>query len=246
VSAHSGDADLDGLRRALWRELEAARGRVEELVSRRHTLERELDAVLAAERERRRALEALTAVAREAAGGAEIVAELRACDDAAGRALAGSDLREAITRVALRRNAQGEAVHWRQWLGWLRDEGLDAAGKRAEATFQTQLARSPLVRRSDRDGVYILDVRLVVELRDQLVELHHRLDELPAPEQLTLLGDAREARRQLVQQIGQAERRLEEAWRTLTEELGADWPGPEPPDADDVAQIWIRRARQAV
>lgn len=99
------------------------------------------------------------------------------------------------------------------------------------------------MRRTDRDGVYVLDVQLVVQLRDHLLELHERLDELPAPDQLTLIGDTREARRRLLQQIGQAERRLEEAWRTLTEELGAEWPGERPPDADDVAQIWISRRR---
>lgn len=230
----------------LRRELDAARRRLAELERRRHTLERELDGVTAAEEQSRQALRALESIARQAPGlvdesnldGAEP-------EDVEGpgtaHALAGGELRETLTRVALRRNAHGDAVHWSEWLGWLRDEGFDAAGKRAEATFQTQLARSPLVRRTDRDGVYVLDVELLGQLRDELLDLHRRMEALPGPGQLTLIGDAREVRRELLQRIGRTERRLEEAWRTLTEELGSDWSSDHPPDTDDVARMWLGR-----
>ena len=48
----------------------------------------------------------------------------------------------------------------------------------------TQLARSPLVRRSDQEGVYLLDLGLVAEARERLHDLHRRLAALPPPGQL--------------------------------------------------------------
>ncbi len=55
--------------------------------------------------------------------------------------------------AALLRAAHGTPMHWRTWLEWLRQDGFEAAGKKAKATFLTQLARSPLVRRTPQDGV---------------------------------------------------------------------------------------------
>jgi hypothetical protein len=237
-----------GVEDAVRRKLEAARARHKELEHRRHTLERELETVRAAEQESRQALDDLievahlTGAADSAGAGVEPEGGAHESGGVAGtHMLAGGELRETLTRIALRRNAHGRPVHWREWFGWLRDAGYDAAGKRAEATFQTQLARSPLVRRTEREGVYLLDVQLLARRRDELLELHERLEQLPGPDQLTLIGGARDARRRLLQEIGRAERRLEEAWRTLTEELGPEWSSERDAGADDVARLWLRR-----
>jgi hypothetical protein len=236
---------VPGLGETLQRELVSARERVTVLKRRRRELERELQIVAVAEQESRERLKALTAVAQHAAGSTAVKdADLAVTDDDV-RVLAGGALRETLTRIALRRNAHGRPVHWRVWFGWLHEEGFEAAGKRAEATFQTQLGRSPLVRRADRDGVYVLDVELLARLRDDVLTLHQRLAELPPPGQLTLMGDARAVRRELQQRITRAERRLEEAWRLLTEELGADTTGERLTEAEQVTRLWQQRGQHA-
>jgi hypothetical protein len=235
---------VETLGETVQRHLQAAQQRVAKAARRREELRRELDVAAAEEAHGRELVETLLAVARQAhVSGLTVGDEDLVAAHQHMRALAGGELRETIARVALRRNIHGYAVHWRQWLDWLREEGFDAAGKSAEATFQTQLARSPLVRRADRDGVYVLDVERLGELRDEVLELHRRLGELPPPDQLTLIGDARAARRALEQRIARAERGLEEAWRMLTEELGSEWGADRPPEAEDVTRMWRARAR---
>lgn len=242
MTAHPTEQASD-VRKTVQRELTSARERHAQLERRRRELERELQAVMAAEEESREGLRSLIAVAHQAGGAVDDVLPLpgdgRIPDDP--HVLAGGALRDAITRVALRRNAHGRPVHWKEWFGWLRDAGFDAAGKRAEATFQTQLGRSPLVRRADREGVYVLDVELLARLRSAVLALHQRLAELPPPGQLTLIGDARATRRDLEQQITRAERRLEEAWRMLTEELGSDWNAEREAEPEEVTRLWQER-----
>lgn len=233
--------DPDALDQTLQRELSAAGRRLAELRVRREQLERELDAAAAAEAQAHEALAALRSIAIRAGldlgeqeardAGAELA------EHPGRRRLAGAALRETVTRVALRRNAHGRPIHWRTWYGWLHESGFDAAGKRPEATFLTQLGRSPLVCRGEQEGVYVLDVELLNRRRAELVELTRRLGDLPPPDQLALIGDVRSERRETQQQIARAERRLEEAWRTLAEELGEDAPDP-----GQLLERWRRRS----
>lgn len=74
-----------------------------------------------------------------------------------------------------------------------------------------------------------------------MLALHQRLAELPPPGQLMLIGDARATRRDLQQQITRAERRLEEAWRMLTEELGSDWNAERGAKPEEVTRLWQER-----
>jgi hypothetical protein len=223
----------------LRRQLEAARTRHEDLRARRQRLEAELQSARAAEAAADHTLEALRAVAAHVTGvddppEAEEIAT-------AGIALAGRDLRDAIACVALLRNAHGDALHWRTWFSWLREDGFDAAGKRAEATFQTQLARSPLVRRTERDGIYVLDVTLLEHWRDEVLAHHERIAALPSADQLELIGDARTRRRELEKNLTRAERALEESWRTLTEALDQQWNPEHPPDTEQLVRLWRER-----
>jgi hypothetical protein len=211
-----------------------------ELEHRRQRIEHELRAAVAAEEQARHALAALQDIAARASLDGEGESE----PAPSTRWLSGAELRQAITRVALRRDADGKPVHWKIWLQWLRDADLDAAGKRAEATFLTQLARSPLVRRTDQDGIYILDVGLLAERRWELLRLHDRLARLPPPDQLALIGDVRGQRRDLQADISRAERALEEAWRMLTEELGDDVEPGDIRDPAQLAELWRERSRQ--
>jgi hypothetical protein len=238
--SHAVGRDLEGLGDALHHQLAVAARRLEDLRERRRRLQRDLDAAFAAEEEGRQALAALRSLVARA-GGVVISLEAAPTADRCAHVLAGGDLRDAIARVALRRNAHGQAVHWRTWYEWLRNAGFDAAGKRSEATFQTQLARSPLVQRTERDGVYVLDVELVRKRRDELLELHDRLAQLPPADQLALMGDVRSERRALQQRIGRAERALEEAWRLLVDELDGEWTGSGMRDAEQIIDLWQRR-----
>jgi hypothetical protein len=224
--------DLDDLGATLQRELGAARQRLTDLRDRRQRLQREFEAAMAAEEQGRQALAVLRSVAARAGMADEEVPPA----DADRKRLAGGELRETIARVALRRNAHGRAVHWRTWFDWLHAEGLEAAGKRPEATFLTQLARSPLVRRTEQHGVYVLDVELLQRRREEMLGLQRRLGELPPPDQLALIGDVRSERREVQQRIARAERLLEEAWRTLADELGQDAVGPV-----QLTELWQQR-----
>lgn len=190
----------------LERELADARARLGDLTRARRELEVRLQDARLAEETARRGVEALESVARVAS------------DPAGSLPLAGAELREQLTRAALRRQP-GEPAHWREWLAWLREDGFEPDGRNPEATFVTQLTRSPLVRRATQDGVYVLDVSQADAIRSRLEELHEQLGPLPPPDQLALLDDdARAARQQVQLAIGRSERALREAWNTLSQE----------------------------
>jgi hypothetical protein len=228
---------LRNLGETLRREIKAARARVTELTARRRDLERHLQAARHAERTAIHSLAALESVSREASG----LADEPADEDREDRLvrLAGSELREMIARVALRHGAAGEAVHWRQWLDWLRRSEFDAAGKRPEATFQTQLARSPLVRRTEHDGVYRLDLEQFARARDRLRKLHAQLSQLPPPDQLALLGDVRAQRQHLQNEIARTERAVEEMWRVLVQERPPGWVNDAELAPERLVEAWM-------
>lgn len=190
----------------LERELAYARARLGDLTRARRELEQRLQDARLAEQTARRGVEALESVARATFNPAELVP------------LAGAELREQLARSALRRRP-GQPAHWRNWIAWLREDGFDAGGRNPEATFVTQLTRSPLVRRAAQDGIYVLDVSLADAIRARLQDLHEQLGRLPPPDQLALLDDdARAARQQVQLAIGRAERALREAWNMLSQE----------------------------
>jgi hypothetical protein len=69
--------------------------------------------------------------------------------------LRGQRLREVATAVLVRHFKQGDVVHYRQWLELVVDEGHRIGGKNAPATFLTQIAQIPEVRRvGRRSGLY--------------------------------------------------------------------------------------------
>jgi hypothetical protein len=242
-----GSNSSEALGAVLLEQLQRARRRAKELAQRSRSLEAELEATRAQERAARENLAALEAVAAEAA---ILIGEIPGVSDrgehleaaSAGLKLAGSALREMAARVAMRRGAIGRPVHWRQWYGWLNEDGFDAAGKRSENTFLTQLARSPLVVRTAEDGFYIVDLGRVDAERLRLADLHAAVGSLPAPGQTTLLDgldDARERRRDLQNEIGRSERRLREMFEVLAAEPP---PGLEEAASSDSVRIegWLR------
>lgn len=236
TSARGTGDPLRNLGETLRREIGSARARVEELAERRRELERQLEAARDAERSGLQSLAALETVGREAG---ELVPD-SPVDVRDGRLrLAGAQLREMIARVALRRGVPGEPVHWRLWLTWLHDNELDAAGKNPEATFQTQLARSPLVRRTDQDGVYRLDLAQLARGRDRLRDLHGQLSRLPPPDQLALLGGVRAQRQDLQNEIARTERAVEEIWHVLAQERPPGQVDHAGLDPERIVEAWM-------
>lgn len=234
-SAHQ--VPFEDLGRTLRRELDAARVRVDEIASQRRELDARLQAARAAEDAARLSLAALIAVARDAGELVPEFVETPPGDDL--RRLAGVELREMIPRVALRRGAVGQSFHWREWHTWLREAGFEAAGKKPEATFLTQLARSAVVRRTAQDGVYVLDLGQFVRERERLNLLHQRLSDLPPPDQLALLGVARAQRQELQNQIARTERAVEETWRVLAKERPPAWPDDDDLVPEYVVAAWL-------
>jgi hypothetical protein len=135
-----------------------------------------------AERLRIRALEVRTRSERWAARSHDLAVEaerlearVRHLDELLGRApqlrldlqseaLQGQRLREEAVRILIEKRGTRQPIHYKEWYGLLRDEGLTALGKDPVATFLTQITRSPLVQRVDgRGGVYQVDPVLAYE-----------------------------------------------------------------------------------
>jgi hypothetical protein len=207
---------------------------------RRRELELEVRAAREVERSARQSLDALEVVARDA--GVDLPERDEAGDTGAGLTpLSGAALREMLARVALRSGAVGEARHWREWLGQLRQHGYDAAGKSPEATFQTQLARSALMVRTDQDGVYRLELGRVAAVRERLSRQHDELSRLPPTGQLALIGDVRAQRQELQNEIARGERALEEMWRVLVQERPPGWldEDEDEPEPERLVDAWL-------
>jgi hypothetical protein len=78
--------------------------------------------------------------------------------DLQSRHLQGQRLREAATRILLRRRGLRASIHYREWFDLITEEGIVVVGKDPLATFLTQITRSPVVVRVEGgQGVYELD-----------------------------------------------------------------------------------------
>jgi hypothetical protein len=71
--------------------------------------------------------------------------------------LRGQRLQEIAVRVLADHRAPGEAMHYKQWYGLLRDAGYSVGGKEPLATFLATVSRSPHVQAvGQRSGLYVL------------------------------------------------------------------------------------------
>jgi hypothetical protein len=138
---------------------------------------------------------------------------------AAGRSaemLRGPAIRETAVRVLIEHGGGRQALHYRDWLALITEAGYGVAGKKAEAVFLTQIGRSPAVRRSTQAGIYELDWEAPDRLRHEIERLQADLREVTSgPAATTDLVAVRARREQLMAEIGQRERALEEAERVL-------------------------------
>ena len=134
--------------------------------------------------------------------------------------LRGSGIREAAVRVLAQSERAHDALHYREWYRLFVDAGFSIVGKDAEASFLTQLSRSPVVRRSTQAGIYELDFDFIARARDQLQRLRARLRATHDPPHAFTAEELEAARAQRIalhEEIGAVERQLQEALETLGE-----------------------------
>jgi septal ring factor EnvC (AmiA/AmiB activator) len=75
----------------------------------------------------------------------------------AGEVLRGARLREVAVRVLAARVGARKPVYYRDWFGWVQEEGFVVLGKRPHAAFLTAVSRSPVIKRGEDTGAYVLD-----------------------------------------------------------------------------------------
>jgi hypothetical protein len=121
-------------------------------------------------------------------------------------------------RVLLHTTQGARPIHYRDWYRLLVERGLRVSGRDPEASFLTQITRSPVVKRGNGAGIYYVDVRFPAEARrrlDLLRLVFTRTFTLTSGSTAQQLSDAEERRTALTQEIRRLERQLREAIRSL-------------------------------
>lgn len=155
-----------------------------------------------------------TFVSSESGRGLIAIVEKSDGDDA--KQLSGADIRLTAVPLLLRRH-RSAPIHYRDWLGLLAEEGYKVVGKRPDAVFLNQVARSPLVRATTKAGYYALDLAAIDLLREKLraqqAELAERMNNVPSDP--VEFQKHREANRSLKIAISRIERELDEALQAV-------------------------------
>lgn len=137
--------------------------------------------------------------------------------------LRGTAIREAAVRLLAQSSDSGRPIHYRRLYQLLEGSGLRVAGKDPLATFLTQLSRSPVMRKTTKAGIYQIDFDAPERLRRRLTQLQTDLRAVTGNSTATDdLADIRRRREQVLGEVAQVERALEEAARTLTSPQGGE------------------------
>jgi hypothetical protein len=223
------------MRSAAVAERERVERELQRLDARRDELGQELAAVSAAADELRDHLRVLNRFVHEELNGSNgdarpalrVVKEAHAYGggEVQGELLKGARIRETAVRV-LAGTPQAEApIHYRTWFELLRSQGFMPMGKDALATFLTQLGRSPVIRRGGGPGMYALEFSYPQRARQRLTQLRaelQRTHELSPDAGVDAIAEARERRARLTSEIEATERALEEALRSLGDDVSKD------------------------
>ncbi len=127
--------------------------------------------------------------------------------------LRGPAIRELA--VSLLAHGHADALHYRAWYELLVSAGYRVAGKDPLAVFLTQLSRSPVVRKTTQAGVYEIDRDAPARLARRLSKLRTELMQAAGGSSTNDLGELRDQREKLLNDIRHTERALEEAERVL-------------------------------
>lgn len=136
--------------------------------------------------------------------------------------LSGSRIRTVAVRLLAATDAADEPIHYSEWYRLVEGAGFGVTGRDPLATFLTQVARSPVVKKAGRPGFYVLDLGSSELLHQQLVAIQRELSLLHQGQQ-TLDGVASQRRRRLdlLAELARTERSLEEAVEALGREPAA-------------------------
>jgi len=126
--------------------------------------------------------------------------------------LRGQAIRQAAVQLLTTRTDHSQPIHYMEWLELLQAAGYGIKGRDPAAAFLTQISRSPVVVRADAPGTYRLDLEAPLPLRERLIALNDELLALHHGQQtIEEIASARDRRTELITEITQVERRLEEA-----------------------------------
>jgi hypothetical protein len=130
--------------------------------------------------------------------------------------LRGRDIRKAAVRLLADQDQSDTPIHYTRWYRIFTDAGHAIAGQEPLATFLTQISRSPLVKKGDKPGFYLLDRSAPRRLAERIIALHRELAALhEGQESLPGFTSGRERRAQLVAEATRADRALAEVAETL-------------------------------
>jgi hypothetical protein len=99
-----------------------------------------------------------------------------------GTPISGAEIRRVAVGVLRDSGVAKQPIHYRGWLALVEDAGYAVGGKRPEAVFLGQLARSPVVKATTQSGYYELDAEAPERLRRQISSLEQASSELSAVE----------------------------------------------------------------
>lgn len=126
--------------------------------------------------------------------------------------LRGAAIRQVAVRLLAATARPDAPIHYTEWLSLLSDAGYGIQSRDPAAAFLTQIGRSPVVLRTDRPGVYALDLDAPEQLRRRREQLNDELLALHEGQQtIEAIATTRERRSELIAEIGRVERALEEA-----------------------------------
>jgi chromosome segregation ATPase len=130
--------------------------------------------------------------------------------------LRGADIRLAAVRILASTENPAKPIHYGEWYDLVTQAGYGVAGRDPQATFLTQVGRSPIVKHTCDRGFYALDLDAPRRLSEQLRELHVELVGLHQGQQtIEAIATVRERRAELTSEYAKVERELEEAAAAL-------------------------------
>lgn len=130
--------------------------------------------------------------------------------------LKGAEIRVVAAQVRASTDEPAAPLHHSDWFHLVCDAGYGVAGEDPRATFLTQLNRSPVVKRADERGLYLLDLDAPRRLSERLRELYAELASLNEGQQTIENITTTAARRlEVTTEAMKIDRDLEEASRSL-------------------------------
>ncbi len=221
------------LRSAAEAERDRLTREVERLDARAEALRRELATVDARREELREQLALLARIAWEPDAAvfatrktADRATHLKAVDDdfpPAKTMLRGARIRETAVLLLASSANPTRPIHYQQWYRILREAGYGIDARDPEATFLTQMTRSPVVRRANAPGVYALDFEAPRLIRQRMRALEEKLATTALrDERAEDFARSRSERAKIVQMLRATERQLEEALRSLGNPTNAE------------------------